>query len=224
MFFQFYYYCIKSLVVDELEIAILLKKGESEIQDFKLEITSSQKIAKTIVAFANTFGGRLWIGVKDSGKVNGCDTLEERYMIEQAIAEYTKPCPHVEYEVHNFEDKEILVVKIPQGKNRPYYAKDENGKWIAYIRYKDNTIHAGTVTLESFKKIKKDILIKYNEIERNILVFISENPLCNLNTIVKEVSKPRFLIIKILSNLVATKIVKTVYRNNKEYFEIEEIN
>jgi predicted HTH transcriptional regulator len=45
----------------------LIAKGEHQQLDFKFEISDSRKIAKTLVAFANTNGGVLLIGVKDNG-------------------------------------------------------------------------------------------------------------------------------------------------------------
>ena len=48
-----------------------IEEGEHQQQDFKLRIDDSRKIAKTLVAFANTDGGRLLIGVKDNGTIAG---------------------------------------------------------------------------------------------------------------------------------------------------------
>jgi predicted HTH transcriptional regulator len=49
----------------------LIKAGEHQQLDFKFEISDSRKIAKTLVAFSNTDGGTLLIGVKDNGKISG---------------------------------------------------------------------------------------------------------------------------------------------------------
>ena len=44
----------------------MIEEGE-QTQDFKMRIDDAAKIARTLVAFANTDGGRLLIGVKDNG-------------------------------------------------------------------------------------------------------------------------------------------------------------
>jgi predicted HTH transcriptional regulator len=49
----------------------LIKQGEHQQLDFKFEITDSKKIARSLVAFANTDGGKLLIGVKDNGAIAG---------------------------------------------------------------------------------------------------------------------------------------------------------
>jgi predicted HTH transcriptional regulator len=46
----------------------LIQEGEHQRQDFKYCINDSKKIAKSLVAFANTDGGRLLIGIKDNGR------------------------------------------------------------------------------------------------------------------------------------------------------------
>ena len=50
-----------------------LSKGEGKTVEFKEDLPLSDQIAKTVVAFANTAGGKFFIGVKDDGKVCGVD-------------------------------------------------------------------------------------------------------------------------------------------------------
>ena len=54
---------------DTEELEQLISKGEGVQQDFKQSISSSRKIARTLAAFANNRGGKLLIGVKDSGVI-----------------------------------------------------------------------------------------------------------------------------------------------------------
>ncbi|MDP4855713.1 MAG: ATP-binding protein, partial [Schleiferiaceae bacterium] len=61
-----------------------MQREESGTLEFKLRIDSQQKIAKTLVAFANGEGGRIAIGVRDNGSVAGCNVEEEFHMIEGA--------------------------------------------------------------------------------------------------------------------------------------------
>ena len=69
----------------------LISEGEHQQLDFKFEISDSRKIAKTLVAFANTDGGTLLIGVKDNGNIAGIRSDEEYYMVEAAATMYCKP-------------------------------------------------------------------------------------------------------------------------------------
>ena len=44
----------------------LISGGENQQLDFKYCVSDSRKIAKTLVAFSNSDGGKLLIGVKDN--------------------------------------------------------------------------------------------------------------------------------------------------------------
>jgi predicted HTH transcriptional regulator len=79
-----------------LSLQKLIDEGEHQKQDFKYCINDSKKIAKSLVAFANTDGGRLLIGVKDNGKIVGISTDEEFYMVESAAKIFSNP-PHIFY-------------------------------------------------------------------------------------------------------------------------------
>ena len=62
------------------EINELIAGGESSLVEFKRKISKPEKIAKEIVAFANTKGGHLIIGVDDNGAIYGIDS--EKYEFE----------------------------------------------------------------------------------------------------------------------------------------------
>src|SRR5664279_5893131 len=80
----------------------LIQSGENQQLDFKFEISDSIKIARTLVAFSNTDGGTLLIGVKDNGKIAGVRTDEEFFMVQAAADMYCKP-------VVTFESKRWVV-------------------------------------------------------------------------------------------------------------------
>lgn len=63
----------------------LLAAGEGERLEFKKTLTHPHKIARTLVAFANTAGGTVLVGVLDDGRPVGVrDAEEERYALRQA--------------------------------------------------------------------------------------------------------------------------------------------
>lgn len=125
----------------------LIAEGEHQEQDFKYEISSISKIARSLSAFANTDGGRLLIGVKDNGRIAGVKTDEEYYMVEAAATQYC--CPPVAFtmEAVRTEEKDVLVATIAPSDKRPVYARDEDNKRRAYVRVKDENIVATPVHL-----------------------------------------------------------------------------
>jgi len=71
----------------------LIEEGEHQQLDFKFEISDSKKIARSLVAFANTDGGKLLVGVKDNGAIAGVRSDEEFHMVEAAAQLYCRPDP-----------------------------------------------------------------------------------------------------------------------------------
>ena len=63
------------------EIQRIIAKGEGQQLGFTIRIDNKQEVARTLVAFANTDGGKLLIGVKDNGKAIGVDPEDELYMV-----------------------------------------------------------------------------------------------------------------------------------------------
>ena len=119
----------------------LILQGEGTKLDFKTTITSVEKIARTLVAFANNSGGQLLIGVADDGFIKGVKSEdEERYMISKSANQYCKPAIEHRFEEINIEGKLVLVVHIDASDTGPHYALDEHKNWWLYFRVDDKSI------------------------------------------------------------------------------------
>ena len=163
-------------------IKSLIAKGENQQLDFKFEINDSRKIARTLVAFANTDGGKLLVGVKDNGAISGVRSDEEYYMVEAAANMFCKPEMPFDVKKWIVDKKIVLEISVQQGRN-PFFAKDENGKWMAYVRVNDQNILANRVLIEVWKRKKKPhgIFIKYSKNENDLLLYLSENKKISLS-------------------------------------------
>lgn len=119
----------------------LIAQGEGARLEFKSTVSSAHRIAKTLVAFANTSGGLLVIGVDDDGRVSGIESeYHEMQKIEKASDFYIEPPLSVSYEVITFEGKDILVVDITESEDKPHQAIDERGNRIIYVRSRDKSV------------------------------------------------------------------------------------
>lgn len=165
----------------------LIRQGEHQKQDFKYCITDSRKIAKSLVAFANTDGGSLLIGVKDNGNIVGISSDEEYYMVEAAARIYSKPA--IPFTTRQFVEngKTVLQINVETGKNRPYCAKNEENKWLAYFRYKDENRLASKVMIEVWQRQKKNrgVVLKLEEAEFFLLNYLAENEFITVSKFAK---------------------------------------
>lgn len=126
------------------ELLQLISKGEGIQLEFKTEITNSKDVAATLVAFANTNGGSVLVGVKDSGKLKGVNPSEEEFMIEEAVSAFTKP--NVPYTKSVWQERHYLVVEIKVVPSATrHQALDEAGEWKSFIRIDDHTCRTNKI-------------------------------------------------------------------------------
>ena len=128
--------------------------GESKNIEYKVTLPDkSEKYMKTIVAFANTQGGKLIVGVDD--KTHQIVGVENDILfqlmdgIANAISDSCVPQIIPDIEPHTAEGKTVIVVSVEAGKNRPYYLKAKGKDNGTYIRV------AGTSRQAFSEKIKE---------------------------------------------------------------------
>jgi predicted HTH transcriptional regulator len=201
----------------------LILQGEHQKQDFKFQVNDSRKIARTISAFSNTDGGKLLIGVKDNGVIAGVRTEEEFYMIEAAAQMYCKPEIFFAHRSWNIDGKTVLEIDIPMNENKPCFAQNEEGKWLAYIRVKDQNILANTIQLKFWKRQNSNAgtFIRYSEKEKILLQFLNQHPFITLGRFCKMASIPRYLAENILVNLMITDIIEMGQNDKLTWFRLK---
>lgn len=95
---------------------------ESETVELKSIVTSD--ICKEVIAFANSGGGTLYIGVDDTGRVIGVENTDKVILqINNMVRDNIKPdvTMFVHYDVLLVECKNVIAVSIQKGTGRPYY-------------------------------------------------------------------------------------------------------
>ena len=84
------------------EIHRLVEQGEGENIEFKRKVAHPDKIVREIVAFANTTGGHLLIGVDDDGSIPGIKFADEEiFVLERAIQRWCRP--KIDYDYKNYD-------------------------------------------------------------------------------------------------------------------------
>lgn len=110
------------------DIIEIISQKENSAVEFKNDAVRPESLAKEIVSFANTTGGTILIGVDDNGEISGTSKKEEWVMnIARNNLNPAISCEAFDYLI---EEKRILLLDIPKGKNKPYQTID--GKF--YIR------------------------------------------------------------------------------------------
>lgn len=116
-----------------------LFSGESKNIEYKITLPDkSEKYMKTIVAFANTQGGKLIVGIDDKTHeiVGVANEILFQLMdgIANAISDSCMPQIIPDIEPQTIDGKTVIIVSVEAGKNRPYYLKSKGKENGTYIR------------------------------------------------------------------------------------------
>ena len=116
--------------MNEFEVKELIANGEGVSLEFKREEEHNNDFAKTIVAFANTNGGKILVGVSDEGEIIGVTKVDEfmRRIDDVAFNKCSPPITILQEPVQ-IDNKQIVIIDIAKGIQRPYQFR---GKF--YIR------------------------------------------------------------------------------------------
>ena len=204
-----------------MTIKTLIIQGEGEKLDFKNKISNCQKIAKTLVAFANTKGGQLLVGVADDGSIKGIkNEEEEKYMLMQAGQRYCKPAIEPTFEEVYLDDKLVLVVGIAESDLKPHYALDEHHKWWVYIRVNDKSILADKVTVDVLHRgsSASGVLIHYTDHEKKLLAYLQTHSEPELTALTQHLQLSKRQTRRILVNLILAGVVEIHHGDHGEYY------
>lgn len=206
-----------------MNIRRLILEGEGTTLDFKKTITSNEKIAKSLVAFANNKGGQLLIGVADDGSIKGVKSEdEERYMITKSAHQFCKPAIEPQFEEVHIDGKLILVVNIARSETKPHYALDENKKWWVYYRVKDKSLLASKIIVDVIKKSgdPSGQLITYTKQEAALFEYLAEKGRITLKEFSKLTRSSYRQAQKILVSLILSDVIRPHSSEKEEYFTV----
>ena len=205
-------------------ITKLIAEGEHQRLDFKFEIADAHKIARTLVAFANTDGGRLLVGVKDNGNLAGVRSEEEFYMVEAAAKMYCKPPVGFSVKEWNLNKKTILEVIIPKSTNRPHYAQQQDGTWIAYHRVKDQNFVVNRILMRVWKNenAPRGVLLKFTDAERFLLDDLEKNDSITLSKFTRYAGISRNKAESILVRFLLLKMLEMHFTENQTFFTLSQ--
>ncbi len=200
----------------------LIRSGEGLLLEFKRAISSPEKIAREIAAFANTHGGHLLIGVDDDHSIFGVESYHEQdFYLEQAAHELCSPALVYSMEIIPYFSREILLVYIEEAEKKPVTVRNGEGDAI-YIRVEDQSVRASEELAQVMRAqaSEKGITFQYGINEQKLFRYLNEYPnitveqYCNLADINRKKAS------RILVDLTTLGILKLNKRNQTNFFSL----
>lgn len=144
----------------------LVEEGENIQCEFKRHFTTPEKIAKEMMAFANTKGGAILFGVDDDKTIIGIESEKaETELIENAAKNYCEPPVEYSIDYIPYNGKEIVAVTIPESSKKPHRLQDyensfDSGKAIVMIRVNDKSLRASKEMVRIMRANANDLSLK----------------------------------------------------------------
>lgn len=219
------------------EIQRLVRRGEGEQLEFKRKVAHPNKIIREIVAFANTRGGSLLIGVDDNGSIPGVRSAEEeRYGLEKAIEQWCRPFIDYDVEVIPISgQKSVIHYRIHEGQRKPHYVlrsafSDDNPtsptkkhKGCAYVRHEDQSLQASSEVWQILRRSRqaKDVKFQFGEKERILMTYLEEHTRITVNQFAKLVNESRYRASRTLILLVLANVLRVIPQEKEDTFVLK---
>ena len=159
----------------------LASLGEGQHLEFKHRVPRPEKIAREVIALANTGGGKLLLGVEDDGTVLGVRDVQEEAF---ALADALRSCcdPPVEgirvASVPVSRRREALVVDVPNSPDKPHFLVEEQEgrqpRRTAFVRARDESIVASREAVRLMRADTSDagVRFEFGDKERRLMEYL----------------------------------------------------
>lgn len=181
-------------MISKRQLIDMIEEGESLHVEFKQRFSSYEKIAKEMIAFANTRGGFIFIGVDDDKSLYGVESEKSDIgLIKQTAEKFCEPPVEFDSKFLSVDGKDILVIHIPESNSKPHRIQDykENldlNDSSVYIRVNDKSVLASKEMIKLLQSRMLGNTLKQYEIGNNekiVFNFLDTNE----KITVKELSK-----------------------------------
>ncbi len=226
-------------------LRLLIEPGESDTVEFKRRFSTFTKIAREMIAFANTRGGKLLIGVDDDGSIIG--VISEKHQIElvETSAEfYSDPPLEISTDIVEIEGEDVVVVTVPESRTKPHYLVpreeggsrrgpvagrrtmpevEEGAERLAYIRQRDRSIIASKEVervLASNHPDAPPLRISIGKIEEALFNYLERNRRITLKEYRKLVNISERRASRILVRMVRAGLIRIFTEEKEDYYTL----
>ncbi len=130
------------------------EESESSILEFKLVPPDGLQVVNTLVAFANTHGGRLVFGVRDDREIIGLSEETTHQLMEslaQSVSQKTTPPLQPYLYSQRKNDQLLVIVEVSRGRRKPYFLTTKGLQQGVYIRLGSQTVKATSEMIDEIQ-------------------------------------------------------------------------
>lgn len=165
----------------------LVAQGEGLTLEFKRKAAFPDKIVREMIAFANTKGGILLVGIGDDLSIPGLKYPEdESYVIRQALQKCTPPLSYTETFIPIGNARTVLQYVISESTVKPHGLLVGADRKESFVRVEDKSIKASREVREIVRRLsqQRDIHFQYGDYEQMLMQYLDKHPSITLQTFV----------------------------------------
>lgn len=210
------------------EVLELIKNGENYNCEFKRKFSTHQKIAKEMIAFANSGGGYLLFGIDDDGKIIGLESEKsEANLIIDTANNYCEPPVKFNIEYKEIKNKEIIIVEIYHSQNKPHRIQDyknnvDINEAVISVRVNDKSVLASKEMIKIMLTENNQSRLKNYSIgddEKKVFEYLDENETITVSELKKLRNLSERRASRTLIKMVRAKLLFLHKKeNSEEYF------
>jgi len=210
------------------ELNELIEGGENQRVEFKRKFTEPEKIAKEMLAFANTHGGKILFGIDDDKSVVGVESEKgEIEYIDLAARFYCEPELTYSIDIMHIYRKDVIIVNIPESFQKPHRlienGRSDDDETKVYIRVKDRSVQASRETIKILKKLRQDAppqIINLGDKERALLEYLQTHDRVTLKEFREFLNLSNRRASRILVNLVRADIIRQHNHEKEDFYTL----
>ncbi len=199
----------------------LVSQGEGQHLEFKRKASYPDKIVRELIAFANSEGGTLLIGVDDDKSIPGVKSPdEESIVIHDELRKHCRPgLAFHESVIPISENRFVLQWHIPKSEKRPHFYITD-GERVSFVRQSDQSIKASKEMSEIIRRRKSltGTRFIYGEAEQKLIHFLGSQHSISLPEFSKLTGLNRYLASRKIIRLVLANVLKITASDKGDLF------
>ncbi len=203
----------------------LVKNGEGQQLEFKMKVKFPEKIVREMVAFANSEGGTLLLGVGDLGEIAGLRFPDEdQFVLDRAIEKYCFPAfSYDSYKIPLDDQRAVVVYRVYQSVDKPHFVQletDEHPK--CFVRLADKSIQASKEMKQILRRTDEEgVQFTYGETEKWLIQYLQQKEMITLSEFSTLAKIPIWLASRKLVLLVLCNVLKIEPNENQDLFRLK---
>jgi predicted HTH transcriptional regulator len=209
------------------ELKELIEEGENIQCEFKRKFSTPDKIAREMIAFANTKGGYVIFGVDDDKEIIGVESEKETAeLIKETALTMCEPSLDFQISFVEIEGKEIVVASIPESSNKPHRLQDYSDQFdinqaVVTIRVNDKSVQASKEMVRILRSNSGNLALKKYAIgsnEKTVFEYLSKKERISVKELSKLVNVSERRASRTLVKMVRANLLMIHTKDNGEEF------